>query len=240
MAELLRAGHRRVHQVLVAEPAGTAGGPLAEIVGLARAAGVPVRAVQRAYLDSVALTDAPQGVLARADPVPEVDLGELARPLGGVPAFVVVLEGVTDPHNVGAVLRSALCAGATGAVIGRHRAAGLTPAAVKAAAGAVEHLPLATVAGIPAALATLASAGVWTVGLEAGAPSSMWGLEIASEPLAVVLGAEAQGLSRLARQRCELLVSIPMMGPLGSLNVATAAALACFEVARRRAGRAPS
>ena len=209
--------------------------PLAEIAALADRAGAPVRVVSREQIEAMARTDAPQGVIAFAAPLPEADLQDLMRPTsGGAAPFLVVLDGVTDPHNVGAVMRSALSAGATGLVVGRHRSGHLTPAAVKAAAGAVEYLPVATVAGIPAALAAMADAGVWSIGLDAEAGTSLWDLSVATEPVAVVLGAEGRGLSPLVRQRCDVLAAVPMSGPLASLNVSAAAALACFEVARRR------
>ena len=229
--ELLRARKRRVERVLVAAGAADKGA-MSEIVELARAGGVPVRSVDRDEIHAKALTDSPQGVIAFAEPLREVDIEDL---LGGANPFLVVLDGVTDPHNLGAVMRSALCAGATGVVIGRHRAAALTPAAVKAAAGAAEHLPVAVAGGIPAALSTLSAAGVWTAGLDSSGTTPLWGLNIATEPVALVLGAEGAGLGRLTRSRCELLVSIPLIGPIESLNVSAAAALACFEVARRRA-----
>ncbi|HEX4863865.1 MAG TPA: RNA methyltransferase, partial [Acidimicrobiales bacterium] len=188
--ELLLAGKRRVHRVIIAE-GGASREVLSGIAALARRAGVPVRIVDRAQLLSVAQTDSPQGVVATADPLPEADLDRLARRSAGGPApFLVVLDGVTDPHNLGAVMRNAACAGGTGVVIGRHRAAGLTPAAVKAAAGAVEHLPVATVAGVPAALSSLSRSGVWNVALDPDAPRSLWDLEVASEPIALVLGSE--------------------------------------------------
>jgi 23S rRNA (guanosine2251-2'-O)-methyltransferase len=224
--ELLRAGRRRVHRLSVAE-----GSETDDIVELARAGGVPVRRLDKRSLDAMARSDAPQGVVAQADPLAEASLDVL---VGGPAPFLVVLDGVTDPHNLGAVMRTALCAGASGLVIGRHRSAGLTPAALKAAAGAAEHLPVASVAGIPAALSRLAGAGVWTVGLDAGARASLWDLKLATSPVALVLGAEGRGLARLVRERCDLLVSVPLTGPLDSLNVSAAAALACFEVARRR------
>ncbi|MDA8285190.1 MAG: RNA methyltransferase [Actinomycetota bacterium] len=229
--ELLRARRRAVHRLLVAETAGEAGA-LAEILDLAGAAGVPVRRVGRDALLASAQTDAPQGVVAFAEPVPEAGLEDL---LAGPAPFLVVLDGVTDPHNVGAVMRSALCAGATGIILGRHRAPSIGPVVTKAAAGAVEWLPVAIAAGVPSALSDLRAAGVWTVGLEAGAPTRLWDLAVATEPIAVVLGDEGHGLGRLTRQRCELLVGVPLVGPLGSLNVSAAAALSCFEVARRRA-----
>jgi 23S rRNA (guanosine2251-2'-O)-methyltransferase len=232
--ELLRAGRRGVRQLYVAE-GGRAGGSdaLAEILDLAAVAGVTVRNVSRDRIDAMAGTEAPQGVVAIAAPVRDCTLEDLVRVAS---PFLVVLDGVTDPHNLGAVMRTALCAGATGIVIGRHRSASLTPAAVKAAAGAVEHLPVATVAGVPAALMSLHEAGVWTVGLDSDGTASLWDLTVATEPVALVLGAEGRGLSSLTRSRCELLTSIPLAGPLESLNVSAAAALACFEVARRRGG----
>lgn len=212
-------------------------GPGALIAGLAAERGVPVRVVTRGRIDATAGTEAPQGVVATADPVEPAALADLARrptPSGG-PPLLVVLDGVTDPHNVGAIMRSAVGAGASGLVLGRHRAARLTPAAVKAAAGAVEHLPVSVVTGIPATLRDLAADGVWTVGLDGGATTPLWGLQVATEPVAVVLGAEGRGLARLTRETCDLTVAIPLAGPLDSLNVAAVAALACFEVARSRA-----
>jgi 23S rRNA (guanosine2251-2'-O)-methyltransferase len=233
--ELLVARRRRVRDVWLAE--GLDDSPLlAEIMGLAEDARVPVRRVARARLDAEARTEAPQGVLAHAEPLPEVDLEMLARRRRDAPPpFLVVLDGITDPHNLGALLRTAECAGATGVVLPRHRAAHVTPTVAKAAAGAVEHLPMAVVPGLPAALAALKEQGVWTVGLDAAAEQSLFGLEVATEPIALVLGAEGTGLSRLVRQRCDVVVSIPQSGAIDSLNVAAAGALACYEVARRRA-----
>lgn len=229
--ELLAAGRRRVREVWLAE--GMEDAPLlAEIVDLAATRRVPVKRVGRGRLDAAARTEAPQGVLAHAEPLPEADLDELAGP----EAFLLVLDGVTDPHNLGALLRTAECAGVTGAVLPRHRAAHVTPAAAKAAAGAIEHVPLALVPGIPAALRRLHDLGIWTVGLEAEADRSVFDLDpaLARGPLAVVVGAEGTGLARLVRQRCDLLVRIPQRGRIASLNVSAAGAVACFEVARRR------
>ncbi len=125
----------------------------------------------------------------------------------------MVLDGVTDPHNLGAVMRSAVSAGATGLVTRRHRAAALTPAALKAAAGAAEYLPVAAVPGIPAALAVLAAAGVWSVALDAGARQPLWDLPVADQPIALVLGGEGRGLGRLVRQRCDLVSASPCWVP---------------------------
>jgi len=238
--ELLAARRRAVHEVWVADGVAQAG-IVDEIVALAETVGVPVRHVVRGRLDAMARTDAPQGVLALAAPLTEAsleDLVGLGERDGGARAaapFLLVLDGVTDPHNLGALLRSAECAGATGVVLPRHRAAHVTPTVTKAAAGALEHLPIAVVAGIPSALQTLGDAGVWTVGLDAAGPGRLWDLDLASQPVAVVLGAEGRGLSRLARARCDVVVAIPQTGAIDSLNVSAAGALALFEVARRRA-----
>jgi 23S rRNA (guanosine2251-2'-O)-methyltransferase len=131
-------------------------------------------------------------------------------------------------------MRVADAAGATGVVVPRHRSASVTPAAAKAAAGAIERLPIAPVAGVPGALERTARAGVWSVGLDAAGDQEVFGLEVADRAVMLVLGAEGRGLSRLTRERCDLLVHIPMRGAVESLNVATAAAVACYEVVRRR------
>jgi 23S rRNA (guanosine2251-2'-O)-methyltransferase len=148
----------------------------------------------------------------------------------------VLVDGVTDPGNLGALLRSAEGAGVSGVILPRHRAAHVTPTVAKAAAGAVEHLPIALAPGLPSVIERLKKAGVWVVGLDDGARASLFDLgDLARGPVALVLGAEGPGLSRLTRERCDLLVSIPMQGALSSLNVSAAAVLACYEVARQRA-----
>ncbi len=240
--ELLIAGRREVHEVIVAGPSGSSPA-LEEVIALARAAEVPLRRVTARDLRAVARTEAPQGVIARAAPVEPVELdglvlenpgrGPARTPDGAVP-FLVVAAEVTDPHNLGAILRSALGAGATGAVLTRHRTSHLTPAAVKAAAGAVEHLPMALVAGTGAALAALRARGVWTVGLDPEGEQSLEELEVAAEPLAIVVGAEGRGLTTLVKRRCDVRCRIPLYGPIESLNVSVAAAVALFAVAGRR------
>jgi 23S rRNA (guanosine2251-2'-O)-methyltransferase len=231
--ELLRAGRRDVRDVWLASAPGPA--PiLGEIEDLAARRRVPVRRVSRDRLAAEARTETPQGVLAHAAPLPEADFEELCGAAGATTPFLVVLDGVTDPQNLGALLRSAVGAGATGGVLPRHRAVHVTPAVTKAAAGAVEWLPLTIVPGIPAALARARELGVWVVGLDERGDASLFDLAVATEPVALVLGAEGPGLSRLARERCDVVARIPMRGALASLNVAISGALACFEVARRR------
>jgi 23S rRNA (guanosine2251-2'-O)-methyltransferase len=208
---------------------------LREIEDLAGVARVPVRRVARARLAAEAQTEAPQGVLAHAAPLPEADVDELVRRgPGRPPPFLLAVDGVTDPQNLGALLRSAEAAGVTGALLPRHRAVHVTPTVAKAAAGAVERVPMAIVPGLPAALAAAGKAGLWVVGLDVAGPTSLFDLTLATEPVVVVLGAEGSGLGRLVRERCDVLARIPSAGHLGSLNVAAAGALALFEVARRR------
>ncbi|MYJ46690.1 MAG: 23S rRNA (guanosine(2251)-2'-O)-methyltransferase RlmB [Acidimicrobiales bacterium] len=233
--ELLRAGKRKVHEVLISEDAHSAA-TLAEIVDLAGDRRVPVREVTRRKLDEAALTAAPQGVIAKAAAVQPVPLEELARPKGNTLPLVVATDGVTDPGNLGAILRTAEVAGATGVVLTSHRSANLTPAAAKAAAGAIEYLPIALVGGLPAALAKLRDAGLWTIGLDGHAPEGLESLRVGDEPLVLVLGAEGRGLSALVERRCDQVVSIPVLGRIESLNVAAAAAVALFDIARARAG----
>jgi len=231
--ELLLAGTRRTREVLFAadmDPAQI----LDEISDLAREQNVAFREVSRKKLDALARTDAPQGVVAFAAPLQPVGLEELAKRTAGTPPFLLVLDGVTDPQNLGSILRVAECAGVTGIVLPRHRAARITASVTKTAAGAVEHLPMAQVAGIPAALQRLKELEVWSVGLDMVAESTIFDIRVATDPVALVLGAEGSGISRLVRERCDVVARIPMGGSLGSLNVSTAAAVACYEVVRRR------
>jgi len=233
--ELLLAGRRKVREIWLLSEQDQAD-VLDDIVELAEAERVPVRDVGRGKFFAEARCEAPQGVLAKAAPLEESLLDDLAKPRpGGVPPFLIAVDGVTDPGNLGALLRSAECAGANGIVLPRHRAVHVTPTVTKAAAGAVEHLPFAIVGGLPTALQQLSKHGVWVVGLDGGGSTGLWDLPAADGPIVLVLGAEGAGLSRLVRQRCDEIASIPLAGSLGSLNVAAAAALACFEVARARA-----
>lgn len=178
----------------------------------------------------MAETEAPQGVVADCTPIMPIPIDDLP----GAEAALVVLDHIEDPHNVGAIARSALASGMTGMVVSAKRAAPLSAAAFKAAAGALETLPIAVVGSIPEALNRLKGSGVWIVGLAADSVTSLFGLEILTEPVALVVGAEGAGLSVLAAKRCDVLASIPMAGGSESLNASVSAALACFEVWRVR------
>lgn len=222
VAEAVRA-ERSLHEVLVEVDR-----PGDELTRAAEAAGVPVARVPRERLDELAGGAAHQGVLARAPGFAYADLAELAGDL------VVVLDGVHDPQNLGAIARTAEAAGATGIVIPKRRSASVTPAVERAAAGALSWLPVARVPNLARALAELADRGVWSVGLDGGAPRTVWEEPLLNGPVAIVAGAEGRGLSRLVAERCDALAAIPLAGHVGSLNVSVAAAVALFEVARRR------
>jgi 23S rRNA (guanosine2251-2'-O)-methyltransferase len=215
---------------------------LDEIEALAAKRRVRVEFVSRRRLDSAAHTDGSQGVVALARSIEATPLDAMCTTPGADgPPFLLVLDGITDPHNVGALLRSAECAGVTGVVLPRHRSARLSPTVAKVAAGSIEYLPIALVAGIPAALRQLSESGVWTIGMAGEARQSLYDVPLGDEPVALVLGSEGTGLGALVRKRCDVLASLPHQGALSSLNVSAAGAIACFEVARRRAtGRSPA
>ena len=234
MRELLLGGRRKVRDVWLAEDIDDA--PIiGDIVDLADELRVTVRRVTRNQLEAEARSEAPQGILAHAASLPEAELDSLCRRgRDGRPPFLLALDGITDPQNVGALLRTAECAGVSGVLLPRHRAAHVTPTVAKAAAGAIEHLDIALVSGLPAALARVKELGVWVVGLDGAGDPSLFDLKVATEPVVLVLGAEGSGIGRLAQERCDVVAAIPLAGALGSLNVGAAGALACFEVARRR------
>jgi 23S rRNA (guanosine2251-2'-O)-methyltransferase len=236
--ELLSVGRRTVRKVLLAEDQDPS--PLLDrIEELAARMRIPVETVPRARLDTQARTESPQGVMALARPIEPVSLEDLCAPSrSGRPAFLLVAAGITDPRNLGALLRSVECAGVTGVVLPRHRSARLSPTVAKTAAGAIEHLDFAVVGGIPAALSAMTDLGVWSVGLASESTQSLYALPLGDGPVALVVGSEDKGLAPLVRKRCDAVVAIPQHGKLPSLNVGVAGAVAAFEVARQR-GLAP-
>lgn len=222
---------------------------LDQIFRLATRGGARVLVVPARRLDAEARTRSHQGVVAIAAHLQETSLDQLCEPVsvGGEThlPFILVLDGVTDPQNVGALLRVAECAGVTGVVLSRHNAAHVTPTVAKVAAGAVEYLRMAVAPGIPAAIARFASAGVYTIGLDAAADKSIYEIELAGtgaleNGVALVLGDEGKGLGSLTRKRCDFVASIPLRGAIASLNVASAGSVACFEIARMLTGQRAS
>lgn len=231
--ELLIAGKRKVHELWIVSEDGH--GPLHDLEELAAKSRVTVKQVSPGKLEAAARTESPQGVLARCAPLAEVELDVLMKTRKGVPPLLIAIDGVTDPGNLGALLRAAECSGVTGVVLPRHRSVHITPTVAKAAAGAIEHLPMTVVPGLASALELLKRSGLWVVGLDGGGDAGIDRITLASEPLVLVLGAEGAGLSPLVRKRCDVVAAIPLRGRLGSLNVAAAGAIACYEVARQRA-----
>lgn len=211
---------------------------LREVLSVAAAHNVPVRRVETSELDRAAHAAAHQGVVAEVDQAPDFTVADLVAAAGGTP-LLVVLDGIEDPQNVGAVLRAADAAGADGVIRQARHAAPLGGAAAKASAGAVAYAKVATVVNVARALEELKALGVWTVGLASDAPLACYDVDF-TLPTAVVLGAEGPGLRRLVRERCDLVASIPMRGHVGSLNVAAAAAVVLFEALRQRHGHPPS
>jgi 23S rRNA (guanosine2251-2'-O)-methyltransferase len=229
--EAIRAG--RVRELRVGERGDAR---LSTLVALARERGVRARHVPSDALDRDAHHGVHQGVVAEIDAPPNYSIAELVAGAVG-PALLMVLDGIEDPHNLGAILRTADAAGVHGVVRQSRRSAALDGAAAKASAGAVAYIRIAEVVNIARAIEDLKEAGVWTVGL-AGAASTPYTAIDFTMPTAIVLGAEGPGLRRLVREKCDYLAVIPMLGHVGSVNVSVAAGIALFEAVRQRASRA--
>ena len=223
VVEALRSKRREVREVLDSVGDG-------EISSEAAVRGIPVKRLPRDRVEELARGGVHQGVVARVGPYPYSGLEEI---LAAPDPLVVVLDRVTDPRNLGAVLRAADGAGVSGVVVPKDRAAGVTPAAVKASAGASEHVPVARETNLRRALEKMKEAGIWVYGAEGGAASAYTKLDL-SGSIAFVLGSEGRGLRRLVREGCDGAVSIPMLGAVSSLNVSAAAAVLLFEARRQR------
>jgi 23S rRNA (guanosine2251-2'-O)-methyltransferase len=207
-----------------------------EIVQLARKQGVSVRFEDRAQLDRLANSKDHQGVIALAAARGAATLEDiLARANGshGGMGLIVLLDGVEDPHNLGAIIRTALAAGAHGVVIPERRAAGLTDTVARASAGALEHLPVAKVTNLVRTMEELKEAGYWLVGLDEDGEKNYTEVDYTS-PTGIVLGSEGKGLHDLTRKRCDFVVKLPTTGPVKSLNVSVAAGVVLFEAIRQR------
>jgi 23S rRNA (guanosine2251-2'-O)-methyltransferase len=222
---------RPVDHVLAREGAG--GRRLQEILNDCRAREIPLRFAPRAALDRVAGTAHHQDIVAVCSEKAYDDLESMAD--AASPALLVVLDGVEDPANLGAIVRTSVAAGASGVVVGERRAAGISPAVARAAAGALEHARIARVKNLVRALVELKEKGVWIYGFEARASKSYWELDL-KLPCALVMGGEGRGLHRLAREACDQLALIPLHGPVDSLNVSVATGIILYEALRQRSG----
>jgi len=201
-----------------------------------RRIGVPVRFLQRSELDRMAGTAAHQGVVAVTSAKQYSNLDDVVGAKRGHYSFIIVLDGVEDPHNLGALLRTADAAGADGVIIPERRAAPVTGTVTKASAGASEHLPIARVTNIARAVEELKDRNIWTVGLDERGKQTYDQIDYNMD-CALVLGAEGKGLHDLVKKKCDFLVSIPMLGKVPSLNVSVAGAVVMYEVVRQRRGR---
>ena len=221
--EALRSPRREVSEVL--EAAGNA-----EVAQAAGASGVPVKRVDRARLEELARGGVHQGVVARVGPYPYSGLDEI---LAAPDPLVLVLDGITDPRNLGAILRAADGAGASGVVVPKDRAVGVTAAAVKASAGASEHARVARETNLRRAIDRMKKNGLWVYAAEGGAGTPHYALDLTG-PVALVMGSEGRGIRRLVREGCDGAVSIPMLGAVESLNVSVAVAVLLYEARRQR------
>ena len=208
-------------------------GRLQRIVQECRAAGVPVRQLSREELNRLAPATPHQGVVAVASQKQYCEVEDILAARRGRHALILVLDGIEDPHNLGAIIRTADAAGVDGVIIPERRAAGVTPVVAKVSAGAVEHLPIAKVANVGRTLEELKAHDIWTVGLDERGTQIYDALDYSMD-CALVLGAEGKGLHEQVRRKCDYLVSIPMLGSVPSLNVSVAAAVVMYEVARQR------
>lgn len=236
--EALRAGRRRIYKLLLAsglKPTGIVG----DIVALAREVGVPLTEVDRRELDRLGDELNHQGLAAEVGGYPYVDLADLLRAAreAGEPPLLLLLDHLQDPQNLGSLLRSAEAAGVHGVIIPGRRAAGVTPAAVRASAGAAEHVQVALVTNLVQAMRSLQDEGVWLAGLEATPEAQLYARADLSGPLGLVVGSEGQGLARLVRETCDFVIRLPLYGQVDSLNAAVAGAIALYEARRQRAAR---
>jgi rRNA methylase, putative, group 3 len=230
--EALRSG-RALHKIYVADSPGTSG--LAALTAEAKQAGVPVQRVDKRKLDQLAPGVRHQGVVAQTAAYGYAELDDILRAAAdsGEAPFLVVLDEIEDPHNLGSILRTAECAGVHGVVIPKRRSVGLTATVAKTSAGAVEHVPVARVTNIAQTIERLKREGIWTVAAVGGAERTIHDIDL-TVPVALVIGNEHKGIGRLVRETCDLEAGIPMYGRIASLNASVAAGIMMYEAVRQR------
>lgn len=232
VTEALRAG-RSIDKIYIAK--GEVDKTLGHIASKARDQGVVVVETDRRKLDAMSVTHAHQGVIALAAVREYCSVEDILAIADerGEPPFVILCDEISDPHNLGAILRTAECVGAHGVIIPKRRSAGLTSIVDKTSAGAAEHMAVARVPNLPAAIRELKERGLWVYGTAADAPSGMWDTDLTG-PLCLVIGSEGDGMGRLVAENCDFLLSIPMRGKVSSLNASAAASVVMYEVLRQR------
>ena len=230
--EALRAG-TNIDKIFIMK--GEVDTALGHIASTARSRGIVVADADKRKLDGMSRTHAHQGVIAVAAVREYVSIEDILQAAKdkGEPPLLVICDELSDPHNLGAVIRTAECAGAHGVVIPKRRSAGLTAVVAKTSAGAVSHIPVARVANLPSLLKELKKAGLWIFGSAADGTTPLYDADLKG-PAAIVIGSEGEGMSRLVTENCDFLVSIPMKGKLNSLNASAAAAILLYEAVRQR------
>lgn len=232
--EALRSG-RTINKILVAK--GEREGSIKQIIALARQKGIVLQDVDRARLDSISVTRAHQGVIAFTAVRDYVDVDDILNisEEKREPAFIIIIDEINDPHNLGSILRTADAAGAHGVIIPKRRAVGLTPAVSKASAGAVEYVPVARVTNLVQTIEYLKSRNIWVVGTDSTGDRPYYSADLTG-PIALVIGSEGGGMGRLVREKCDFIVRIPMKGTVSSLNAAVAGAVVMYEILKQRNG----
>lgn len=230
--EALKAG-RQIEKIIIAK--GTKEGSINKIVGIARDKNIMIQNVDRSKLDSMSNTNAHQGVIAIAALYTYKtveDILELAKSKGEAP-FIIVLDEIEDPHNLGAIIRTAECAGAHGVIIPKRRSVGITPIVAKTSAGAIEYLPVAKVTNISATIEMLKKENIWVYGADVEGENYYYEKDLRG-PIALVVGNEGKGMSRIVKEKCDFLIKIPVIGNVSSLNASVAASILTYDVVRQR------
>ncbi len=233
VSEALKASPEKIERICVER--GQKNSRIQEIVKLARESHVQISFEERSWLDRKAEGSRHQGVLCYAAEMETFDSEEILAQAKS-PGLLIILDGIEDPHNLGAILRSAEAAGADGVFLPQHRSASLSATVVKASAGAASHIKLARITNIAQLIESLKEKGYWIAGLDAAADQPIWKIDLTG-PIALILGSEGSGMHRLVRQKCDFLASLPISGKVSSYNVSVAAGIALYEVLRQRALR---
>lgn len=225
--------NRPIEKLLVVK--GETEGSVKKILGMAKDKGITVQYVERAKLNKMSTSDNHQGVIAYVQAYDYFSVEDiLARVPEGEDAFIIILDEINDPHNLGSILRTANCVGAHGVIIPKRRAVGLTATVAKTSAGAIEYVPVAKVTNIAKTIDELQDSGIWVMGADMAGERTHYEADLTGN-LALVIGNEGKGISRLVREKCDFLISIPMKGKVSSLNASVAASVLMYEAYRQKA-----
>lgn len=233
VTEALEAHRRTCFEIYITPDRSS--GALAEVIERASALSLPIKTISSSQLSHLCGSEAHQGIAAKVSPCPLADIDDLTArpPADKAPVFLVLLDGIVDPQNMGALVRTALCAGVTGIVFPKDRSATPLPSVSKASAGAMEHLPMAMVTNLSATIQHLKHSGLWIAGLDRSAAQSIYDVDL-SGPVAIVIGGEEKGIRPLVKKQCDFLISIPQTVGFNSLNASAAGAIVMYEAVRQR------